>query len=91
MEAEIPKSESAANAHKGHSLMEEHMNDRDSGTRASDSDDFVLPEAGPEMRLELSERDWDALMEDIAHPSLPNAAMLRSSAGVSIWVVSRIR
>jgi uncharacterized protein (DUF1778 family) len=30
------------------------------------------------MTLELSERDWDALMEAIANPSLPNAAMLRS-------------
>ena len=54
------------------------MKDQDSNTRTSDHACMALPEAGPEMAIELSERDWDALMEDLAHPSLPNAAMLRS-------------
>jgi hypothetical protein len=59
-------------------MLEAHMNDRNSDARTSDNEYVSLPEAGPEMTLELSERDWDALMEAIANPSLPNAAMLQA-------------
>ena len=54
------------------------MDDQRSEARASDNECVHLLEAGPEMTLELSARDWDALMEVMANPSQPNAVMLRS-------------